>query len=536
MWITPRLCFLFLLVAASGFTVIALAQDTRGPVSAASYASTDSVRDLQEQVRALQAAVAEIRAEASRSQEETAALRHELAAAHAQISSERNADALAYDVSPAPSAPEGGTIADARSSLQKARPNDKDNEDERTTKLDEEYQLLAGKIDEQYQTKVESWSKYRVRFSGIVLFNLFNNQGAIDNADIPSLAFPSAPGASGGSFGATLRQSQLGFEVTGPRFAGARTSADVRLDFGGGFSNVPNGANYGLAWLRTGTVRLDWDHTSVVAGQDALFFSPLSPTSFASLSIPALAYAGNLWSWTPQIRVEHRFALSDASALLLQGGILDNLDGEPPLYSPYRAPQAGEASRQPAYATRVAWEHTIFGQPLTIGAAGYYGRQNYGFNRNVDGWAGMSDWSLPLGGKFTLSGKFYRGRAVGGLSGGIGTSVLTTGALSAPATEILALNSAGGWGQIKFKPRSTLEFNAAFGEDSPFAADVRSFPYSALSAYAGLIRNQGSLANVIFRPRSDLLFSAEYHYLKTFAVSNQNWTAGQVNLIMGILF
>ena len=52
--------------------------------------------------------------------------------------------------------------------------------------LDEEYQLLSGKVDEQYQTKVESASKYRMRLSGIVLLNLFSNVGTVNNADIPS--------------------------------------------------------------------------------------------------------------------------------------------------------------------------------------------------------------------------------------------------------------------------------------------------------------------------------------------------------------
>ena len=49
-------------------------------------------------------------------------------------------------------------------------------------------QLLSGKIDEQYQTKLESASKYRVRFSGIVLFNLFSNNGSVDNLDVPQSA------------------------------------------------------------------------------------------------------------------------------------------------------------------------------------------------------------------------------------------------------------------------------------------------------------------------------------------------------------
>jgi hypothetical protein len=42
--------------------------------------------------------------------------------------------------------------------------------------------------------------------------------------------------------------------------------------------------------------------------------------------------------------------------------------------------------------------------------------------------------------------------------------------------------------------------------------------------------------NVIYRPRSDILFSLEYRHLKTFSIYDFNASAGQVNLGMGILF
>ena len=89
--------------------------------------------------------------------------------------------------------------------------------------------------------------------------------------------------------------------------AGARTSAEVQLDFAGGFPATGNGVDFGIVRLQTANLRFDWEHTSIVAGQDSLFISPLSPTSFASLATPAFAFAGNLWGWTPQLRVEHRF-------------------------------------------------------------------------------------------------------------------------------------------------------------------------------------------------------------------------------------
>ena len=519
-----------MLAGLLGSTWAGMAQQAAAPAGSPPETSlSDSVRELRKQIQELQAAVAEIRSEAQQYRAETAELRRELESVRASSGPQRalvaesapQAEAASYALA------SGETPAASPQDLRKA---------ERAATLEEEYQLLSGKIDEQYQTKVESGSRYRVRLSGIVLLNLFSNRGTVDNIDYPALAYDNPPGSSGGSFGGTLRQSQIGFEVFGPQLAGARTQADLQLDLGGGFPYAPNGVNAGLLRLRTGTMRLDWKSTSIVAGQDGLFFSPLSPTSFASLATPALSYAGNLWSWVPQLRVEHRVSLGEDSQLVLQGGILDPLSGEPPVFNSYRQPQAGELSRQPAYASRVAWARNLFGQPLRVGFGGYYSRQNYRYQRNVDAWAGMTDLDLPLSHHFSLSGKLYRGRALGGLGGGIGRSVLFSDDPALPTTMVRALNSVGGWAQLKYRATSTLEFNGAFGQDNPYAADVRAFPYSQAYGDPTLVRNRGSFVNVIYRPRSDLVFSAEYHRANTFTINNANYTADHINLSMGVLF
>src|SRR6266446_4300549 len=98
-------------------------------------------------------------------------------------------------------------------------------------KLEEDQQLLNAKVDEQYQTKVESASKYRVRLSGTVLMNLFSNRGAVDNLDFPTLALDYSSVYSRHSIGATLRQSLLGLEVYGPEIRGARVRGDLEFDF-----------------------------------------------------------------------------------------------------------------------------------------------------------------------------------------------------------------------------------------------------------------------------------------------------------------
>jgi hypothetical protein len=49
-------------------------------------------------------------------------------------------------------------------------------------------------------------------------------------------------------------------------------------------------------------------------------------------------------------------------------------------------------------------------------------------------------------------------------------------------------------------------------------------------------RNRGTLGNVIFRPRSDLVLSAEFRRLRTFPIYNSSTVTNQVNLSVGILF
>ena len=179
----------------------------------------------------------------------------------------------------------------------------------------------------------------------------------------------------------------------------------------------------------------------------------------------------------------------------------------------------------------------MFGQDLVAGVGGYYSRQVWGFSRsNVDGWAGTADLTVPLGKRLEFTGEFYRGRAVAGLGGGIGQSVLlTNGQFSSPATVFRGLDSMGGWAQLKFKARSNLEINGAFGSDNPFAGELRRF--NANTIYPGsYTRNLSPLVNFIYQIRSDVFISTEYRYLKSTMLDRGASSASQVNLSLGYIF
>jgi hypothetical protein len=514
--------------AASSSPSTSESSDAPGEVRALA----ELIRGLQDQVQALNSQLGDLRGAQERATEEARELRRELDLMKAQGAPVASGPLNSYSMPPAKES------AVPPVSASSAIPPQAQTADDRIARLEEDQQVLEGKINDQYQTKVESGSKYRLRLSGIVLLNLLENRGNVDNLDFPEVAVSqqaNQPNASPGAFGGTLRQSQIRLQAFGPDVAGARTSADVNLDFAGGFPDTPNGAAMGVLRMRTGVVRLDWTNTSIVAGQDRLFFAPLAPTSLATLAIPALSYAGNLWAWMPQVRVEHRVVLSDDSSLSFQGGILDNLTGDQPRDNFDRYPSWGELSGQPAYAARVSWSRRMFGQDFTAGVGGYYGRQDWGFSRSVDGWAGTADLTLPLGKRFEFTGEFYRGRAVAGLGGGIGQSVLLNGPFANPATVFRGLDSMGGWAQLKFKLKSNFEINGAFGSDNPFAGELRQ--YNANSIYPGsYTRNLSPLVNFIYQIRSDILFSAEYRYLKSTVLDSGYLNANHINLSLGYIF
>jgi hypothetical protein len=512
--------------AALAVTVIVLFHSLGSGQQASGAVATGSgdpaIRELQDQVRQLQVLVEEMRAENAQSRVEMHQLRQDLQATRTLL--QQPAAATGSEIA-TQAVPESDTAAAVEPSTRL---------EQRVQKLEESTSLIGSKIDEQYQTKVETASKYRARLHGIVLMNAFRNVGGSDSLDFPNYSQPVRNFVSRATVGATLRQSEIGLEIFGPNVAGAKTSADVQFDFAGGFPATGNGVNFGIVRLQTASVRFDWDHTSVVAGQDSLFISPLSPTSFASLATPTFAFAGNLWGWTPQLRAEHRFSVSDQQTITVQAGILDNLDWEFNYSSFDRTPQAGEMSGQPAYAFRTAWSRPVQRHPLSVGVAGYYGRQDWTWGRYVDAWAGMADWQVPILPRIQLSGEFYRGRGIGGLGGGIGTSVVFSG--SAPYSPLRGVDTAGGWAQLKFQLTPKLEFNGVVAQDDAFTAEIRGFATDRNNSGLIIGRNRGTLGNVVFRPRSDLVFSAELRRLRTFPVYSSSTSTNQVNLSIGILF
>jgi hypothetical protein len=485
--------------------------------SSSSVPDTHSV-ELERKLEAISSALAVTHQQLEQSQREMEQLRQELA----QIKK-----LLAATPSGSVESSSSGSYADAAKTTAAA-----------IEALQEQQQTLEAQVKVHDQTKVESSSKYPLHVTGLLLFNSFVNRGSVDNIDLPEAALNNQNNSTGnGSAGATFRQTILGLQGYGPRIAGARTSADVNLDFFAGVAYASYATSAGTVRMRTASINIDWANDSIQAGLVVPLISPLSPTSYAMVAEPALAGAGNLWTWAPQLRYAHQIPLQTARRLQLEFGLWDPPTAGYSTNELFRVPSPGEASKQPGYESRVSYGTFTGEHPFQIGVGGYYSRQSYSGNQSVDSWAVTTDWRVPLGTRFEVSGEGYRGRALGGLGGGVYKDVLFGIYTPTGLNAYRGLNAIGGWTQFKARFTQSLETNASIGLDDGYASDFQEFifPPSVTSTQLRA-RNKMVFGNLIFRPKTYLILSPEYRRIWTWPIHGAVNTADIFTLSAGYQF
>ena len=388
------------------------------------------------------------------------------------------------------------------------------------------------------QVKVESESKYPVKVTGMLLLNGFVNTGAVDMAATPTVAVPGS-----GSAGASIRQTVLGFDARGPHLFGASSFADLRVDFasvpplGTSTEAYPSSynANSALLRLRTAHAGLQWDRAQAFFALDRPIISPDTPTSLVAVAEPALAWSGNLWTWNPQAGVSVNLNRAGAQGVQFQAALIDA--GDAPL-SPAIAPSgtatavppsSAEQSSKPGIEARIA----LLGNGNDddrdhIGVGGYFAPHLSSLGRSFDSWAGTFDLRVLLFSHLQFSGTFYRGLGLGGLGGGGYKDFVYRPNPATGGYFFHALDDVGGWAQLKEKVNQRLEFNAAYGMDNVFAAEMRRYIVSGGTMFQNLTINRTFTGNVIYAPSAYLLFSLEYRHLESSPIAG---TPAQSNII-----
>jgi hypothetical protein len=401
---------------------------------------------------------------------------------------------------------------------------------------EDDWEILNARVQEHEQTKVESASKYRLKLSGIALFNVFATAGQLDNLDVATMAVKGAPYGAG-SVSASFRQSIVGLRGIGPKIFGANTSADLQMDFINSAAGPYGGLAAGVAGLRIARLQFDWSNFSVAGGLETPFFSPNLPTSYLSLAVPAFAGAGNLWNWTPEIRVERRFDFT-SSEIKVEAGFVDS-GGYSLSGFNARVPTPSESSKQPVYAVRISGNNRMEDQAISFGISGIYVPAHFADGQVLHSAGAIADWKFPFMAKLQLSGQFFAGKGFDGF-GGLELPAIQPQDyghyLYSTAPTLAGIPVLGGWSQLKFTLNNRSEFNAAGGLGARDAGHLRAaaqFDPLLVPVPAG---NRVLFFNYIFRPRGDLVFSAEYRHFHNSDSFGGRSVADQIGLAAGFLF
>ena len=394
------------------------------------------------------------------------------------------------------------------------------------------------------QTKVESESKYPVKLTGLLLFSGFVNTRQVDMAATPTVALYGT-----GSTGASVQQTTLGFDALGPHLFGARSYADLRVDFYGssGAGNYPAvytgyyTARAAILRLRTAHAGLQWQHTNAYFSLDRPIFSPDAPTSLTAVAEPPLAWSGNLWTWNPQVGVTQDVGCAGSCNLRLQAALIDVGDAPLSVASASAAmsgmiPTSAEQSRWPGEEARIALLGSKLEDGSHIGFGGYFAPHLNPVGNRFSAWASTLDVKLLLPARLQVTGAFYRGAALGGLGGGAYKDFGFQADPDSSRYYFRPYDDVGGWVQLKEKFSERLEVNSAFGQDDVFARELRPYAVAGGTMNQNLARTQTYTGNVIFSPKASLLFSLEYRYLHSIPVIGAPAESNVIGVAAGYRF
>ena len=360
--------------------------------------------------------------------------------------------------------------------------------------LEEKVAVDEARIAEQAQTKVEASQKLPITLTGMLLFNAFLNGRANGGAEYPTTASPAVNPSAGG---ATVSQSVVGLKFQGPEiFGGGKISGSAFLDAWGG---TPSSSLNHLIRLRTATVEIDWKDTTIVAGQDKPIVSPREPNSLAQVAVSPLTGAGNLWLWSPQVRLDQRFHFGQQAGLTAQIGVYETSE-------PSYASRGGDDDVTTASTPRPALEGRFelwrkFGENARIEIApGFHDSTSHAGGFSAPSHLFTTDWLIQPVAKIQFTGMFFTGENAAGLGG------LRQGFSIINDIRAVPIGTTGGWAQFSYFATKRLTFNIFSGEENDNLADLLSGDIHRNFMYAG---------NAIYRLGSNVLLGAEVSQVRT---------------------
>jgi hypothetical protein len=356
-----------------------------------------------------------------------------------------------------------GTTPDAAASVESSP---------RAPSLSERVDVEENRTAELAQSKVEASQKFPVSLTGMLLFNAFSN-GKYSGAGQDPTAAAFNRGAASSS--ASLRQTVIGLKFNGPQLpGGGKVSGSLYMDFFAGTASPFNN----LLHLRIATIDLAWKNTTLSLGQDKPLISPREPTSLAQVGLSPLTAAGNLWDWQPQVRIEQRFPIGEATGFKAQGAVYETAESYPgTLPTVY----AGTLERaRPGYEGRLEFFTGAGARRIEI-APSFHASTTHVAGQSVASRIASLDWLARPFSKVEFTGEFFHGRNVSPLGARQGFNILD----SLTGERVTPVHSQGLWGQVSLFPVSRLSLHVYAGEQSDRARDLAAGSIQRNFVYAG---------------------------------------------------
>ncbi|MBK7992844.1 MAG: hypothetical protein IPK14_05335 [Blastocatellia bacterium] len=425
---------------------------------------------------------------------------------------------------------------------------------DRVSELKDLIDVHEKRLQDSSRLSVETAEHFNVKLSGTLLFNTYYNTAGTDDppTGLYLLGGKNISLENGANFGATIRQTQLGFSFFAPKIGDWRLSGDLQLDFFGGNPPVYNGRAFSPLRLRIARAKLESGRFAFIVGQDDPIVTPLNPTSLAQVGFPALAESGNLWSWTPQAKVAYRLVDRENERFTIEGGILAPYNGQTNTEFQFETrPDAGERSRMPAFETRFSYQRGDLAsaptnaylafdpQPFQVGIGVHYGRHLAVPERKDIGRPGVTinsvavtgDYIIPLGNKMTLTGEVFWGRSLGGLGGAIVQGIV----FPIYGSRAIGVRSRGGWAQLQVRPINNVAIHFAYGLDDPYNEDLAGTRFD-LAAGTSRANNRTFSGNILYRFRSNFIISTEYRFMQTYFTTEPSKVNNHINVGFGYSF
>lgn len=367
--------------------------------------------------------------------------------------------------------------------------------------LEERLDIEERRTAEQAQAKVEASQRFPIRVTGMALANAFYNSKQNNGIDDPTVA-SIAPGAAVG--GATWRQSILGLDFIGPQTLwGGKIHGSLYMDFFTGASVSLNN----VLRLRTAAIGLDWKTRSLTFTQDKPLISARDPESLAQVGVPALAGAGNLWWWEPQLRFEQRFALGESAGVRAQIAAIETDEGQAAVPAAYAA---SFYRARPGIEGRAEFFRKFGGERRVEIAPGFHLSETHVAGGSVPSHVFSTDWLIRPLEPVEITGVFFAGENVANLATtGIrqGFSILGPG-------RIAPVHSRGGWTQLKVTATPRLAFHFMAGLQNDRASDLLA-GLGAQGPNGGIGRNWSYGGNFFYKLAPNVIASFETMQTRT---------------------